>query len=558
VQDTTNSLEVRASRAKNQMAAAEQRVMQFKLSHQLVDVPAQQKAVLDQYLSMESEVVLQQQELASEQARLKSLSDRLHAADSAIKNGTGVRDDALVLNLQAQLNTLEMERTSQALKYTPAYPGILPDLDVRIADVKQRLAKAVQGTLDNKKPSLQAQGALVEEVKKAQTDVQYRQARLDEAIKERESLQSQLSDLPQTSHQYAALVRDADMAAALYTSLQTALNSARLDQDIANGNVQLAQEAIAPDQPFRPNLTRDLLFGAAIGLFLSLVSVLLLEQSDRRIRDLDNARRAIPGPIIGSMPQMSRAEMRDMLAGRTPPLAVEAYSLARANLELAVRRATGAQPWQRQILMVTSAVPGEGKSLTAAELARSMARAGKSVILVDADMRRPAQNRLFRTAEPHGLADVLSGDMTLEETLVAGDVDNLAILHSGATRRNPTELISLPQMRQTLDALRQEADVVIVDTPASATVADALLLAPYVDCILHVVGAGHVDEEAVQETTRALNAAAPRTMVFFLNRAARDRGRYYGKYYYREGANRNGAPAALLSASRDFDPGDRS
>lgn len=532
VRDMTDSLQVRADRAKAQMLAAERKETAFKNSHHLVDVTTQQKAALEQYLTREADVATEQQALVSEEARLKSLADRLQSLDTEIKNGTGVRDDSLVLNLQQQLSTLEIERASMALKYTPAYPGVLPELDAKIADIKDRLAKAVQSTLDNKKPSLQAQGTLFEDYKKAQTDVIYEHAKLAAAVKLRDDLKSQLADLPRTSQQYAALVRDEDMASSLYTSLQSALNSARLDRDMADGNVQLAQNAVAPDAPFRPNHMRDVLFGAAIGVFLSLVSVLLLEQSDRRIRDIGTARRAVTGPIVGALPEMSRSEMRDLLEGHTSAPAVEAYSLARANLSLALRSVALADPWQRPVLMITSAVPGEGKSLTAAELARSMARSGKSVILVDADMRRPSQNRLFRTAEPYGLADVLSGEKSLEEALVAGDTANLSILHSGTPRRNPTELISLPQMKETLEALREEADMVIVDTPAASTVADALLLAPHVDCILHVVGVGRVDDVAVQETSEALNAAAPKAMLYFLNRARRNSSRY-GKYYYR-------------------------
>lgn len=565
VQDTTNSLAVRANRAKAQMLTAEQRETEFKRQHQLVDVPAQQKAALEQYQTRDAEVVSLTQDMASDEAKLKSLGDRLKAANAAIKGGTGVRDDTLVLNLQQQLSQLEIERASLAQKYTPEYPGMLPDIDAKIADVKGRLSKAVQSTLDNKKPSLQAQGALFEDYKQAQTTVLFQRAKLNAAVQFRDQLKQQLAGLPQVSRDYAGLVRESELATSLYGSLQSALNSARLNQDMASGNVQMAQYAFVPEKPFQPDPKRDLLLGGAAGVFLSMLAVLLLEQSDRRVRDVDKARSLLGGPIVGALPKMSQGEMRAMREGRTPPQAIEAYSLARANLTLAVRAATNSEPWHKQILMVTSAVPGEGKSVTAAELARSLARAGKSVILVDADMRRPSQNRLFRTEEPNGLADVLAGEMTLDDALVASDTENLSILHSGTPGRNPSELISQPQMLETLSALRQEADVVIIDTPAAATVADALLLVPHVDCVLHVVGAGKVDEDTVRESTASLSAAAPKTMVYFLNRASKERG-YYGKYYYRQGVYRendlhehkalssSAPPAATTAAEPSADP----
>jgi capsular exopolysaccharide synthesis family protein len=252
---------------------------------------------------------------------------------------------------------------------------------------------------------------------------------------------------------------------------------------------------------------------------------------------------------------MSRSQISAMHAGDDVPQLIEAFSLARANLALAVRNGTERELWDHQIIMVTSAVSGEGKSVTSAQLALSIARAGKSVILVDADLRRPAQNGLFNTDEPYGLAEVLRGEMDLDEALVTADPSNLWILHSGSATRNPTEIISLPQMERLLGLLRHEADVIVIDTPACCTVADALLLAPHVDCILHVVGAGIVDEGTVQEAAAALNAAQPNTYAFFINRAPRDRNNDYGYYYNRvgngsDGTGANGSSGSPRSAGR--------
>jgi Mrp family chromosome partitioning ATPase len=174
-------------------------------------------------------------------------------------------------------------------------------------------------------------------------------------------------------------------------------------------------------------------------------------------------------------------------------------------------------------------------------------------------MRRPSQNRLFNTAEPVGLADVLANGLPLAEALVTSDTENLSILHSGMPVRNPTELISLPQMVETLEALRSEADVVIIDAPACAAMADALLIAPHVDCIFHVIGVGMVDEQLMAQTIAALNAAAPKTMVFFVNRTPKpSRGKSYSSYYSYQytysgaGASNGAGPSPLpLPAAED-------
>jgi capsular exopolysaccharide synthesis family protein len=321
---------------------------------------------------------------------------------------------------------------------------------------------------------------------------------------------------------YARIARSADVARQLYTSLQASLNAARLDRDAANGNVDIAYPASVPDKPLRPDMKRDLFFGAAVGLLLSVITVFLLEQADRRVHSPEEMRRLITGPVVGTIPQLSRSEVHSLASGGDAPRASEAYSMIWANLSLVTRRQVpegGAAADHSQTMLITSSLPGEGKSFTAAQLARNIARAGKRVLLVDADLRRPMQNRLFNMNEPVGLANVLSGDLTLDDALVASGTENLTLLHAGSSKRNPTELISSEAMTALLEALRSEADIVIIDAPACAVVADALFIAPHIDTIVHVIGAGQVDSALVRDTTAALAAAAPKIMTYLMNRA---------------------------------------
>ncbi len=536
--ETMESLERRARRARAQMVEAERLETAFKQQHQLVDVSAQEKAALDRYLARDAEVGAIKQDLIAQQVNLKALGSRLQNVAAEIRNGTGVRDDALVMGLQQQLNQQEIAFANDRLTFTMDYPG-MREKEIAIQQLRERLDKAVRDTLDNKKPSLQTQGQLFEQYKQAQVNVLLTQAKLAAAVSLRDQLKRQTQQWPQASMEYARLAQNAAMARSLYTSLQSALNAARVDVDTAGSNVAIAQEAYGPEQPFRPNRARDLMFGGALGLLLALVAVFVLEQSDRRVRSIEDIRRVVPGPIVGALPRMSRAQLRGLLQGAPPPQAQEAYSLARANLSLALRAAALEDPERHPVILITSALPGEGKSVSAASLARAIARSGKRVILVDADLRRPAQARLFRTEASHGLAEVLTGSRILEEALTSSDTPNLTLLHSGTAPCNPTDLVSQPQMAALLDQLRRLADVVIVDAPACSVVADALFLAPYADCIFHVIGAGQTDADIVRDTTAALHAATPRTMVFFVNRAPKDRGHAYKHYYAYAGGPRN-------------------
>ncbi len=534
VREITASLETRAKRARDQMLSAEQAETAFKKRNRLVDVPEQFKSSLSHYLSYDAEVADLKQDVASQSARVAALAGQLGATDKSIREGEGVRDDALVQTLQRQLNDLEIERAKTALTYTPEFPGLLPNYDSQIKDLRDRLTRAVQGTLDNKRPSLTAQDALAQNYKQAELGLIFSRAKLTGAAAQRDTLKRSLAGVPDASMQYARLARSSEMAQHLHSSLQASLNAVRVNNDLVSGNVQVTSEAIVPDAPFFPSRSRNLLLGGMLGLGTAMLCSFLLQNADHAVRTLNHARRLASGPIIGTLPRMSRSAIRDLENGGASPFALEAYSLARANLALTARATLKDEPWTKQVILITSAVPGEGKSLTAAYIARSLARSGKSVVLVDADLRRPAMNRLFSTAETTGLADVLIGQTTLEEALVSSDTDNLFVLHSGVPDRNPMELISRPEMSQTLARLRETADIVIVDTPACVAVADALLLAPHADCIVQVIGLGKANEEMTLETTSTLRAAAPKTLVYFVNRAPRSARHAYTKYYHYE------------------------
>jgi capsular exopolysaccharide synthesis family protein len=362
--------------------------------------------------------------------------------------------------------------------------------------------------------------------------------------------------------QYARLARNADLSRQLEASLQAAVNRVRVSGDLVSGNVTMASEAVMPEAPFFPNRERNLLFGGMLGLGLAIILGFIRENSDHCVRRIQHVRRLSPVPIIGTLPMMTRRQLRALESGEAPAQALEAYSLARANLAMAARDALksslappalsdGHDAHSRaQVILVTSAVPGEGKSLTSAYMARSLALSGRTVVLVDADMRRPAMNRLFNTAETSGLADVLIGRIPVGEAIVRSDTENLFVVHSGTPSRNPSELLSRPQVPEVIDSLRDIADIVIIDTPACAAVADGLLLAHHTDCIVQVVGLSKVNEEILIETTTALQSAGPKVLTYFVNRTPRESRRNHTSYYYTMKRETGREPVGASAVSR--------
>ena len=200
---------------------------------------------------------------------------------------------------------------------------------------------------------------------------------------------------------------------------------------------------------------------------------------------------------------------------------------------------------QLKSLVVTSAGPGEGKSLVAANLAAAFAQAGRSVILVDADMRRPTVYKRLNLPNSVGLSSLIIAEnatdpAVMERFLQQGPAPSLRILTSGPIPPNPAELLSLPWAPDVFEALESQADLVIWDTPPALTVTDAVILAERVDATLQVVRAGHTRRDLIVKTREALTRVGANVLPPVLNRVrARDVG-YYQYYYYRYGREGEG------------------
>lgn len=519
-------LEIQTAQAKKQAADADAKLLAFQQTHRLggvgvLDPQTQKTAALNALAAQNAVVAGLQNDTVAAQATAAADLAQLQQGKAAIAKTHTVRDDSQVFKLQASLSDLERKRFDIAQRYygNQTYGKVLlAPLDGQIADTQARLTQAIQAL---SQPSLQDQGALQAASDNAQSAARAAQVKLAGAIAQRSLLQQQTLDLPRLSQEAQNLIDSQTQAHSLYNAASAAVQAAQINKNVASGNVQIVQDAFAPAAPFRPNPKHDLLVGFGIGLVLALLAVLLLEQTDSSVRTAADVRRLVDGPVVAVLPQMTRAEKSQFSGGGRPPHLIETYNAARANLSLAMRQRAGVNLDDHQIILVTSALPGEGKSLTASELAQSFARAGRRVALVNADMRRPSSLMQAGKTSPPGLAEVLCGEISVEEALLPTETENLSVLQGGNATQNPMDLISQPHMAEAMQALRAAADVVIVDSPPAAVVADALLLAPHVDCILYVIGVGMVDSENMRNTAGALAAAAPKMLAYFVNRVPR-------------------------------------
>ncbi len=514
VQATIARLVPRTEAARRKMDEAMTRQLAYQKGHQILDSGSQAAIALHRLESRTEAVASLQQELDAEQTTANSLKSQLDKQNQSVQTA-GPRDDNYTTTLKERLSDLNLQRAALARTVTPAYPGKLKPLDEEIADVQARLAAAVKATQNANNPTLPALALLQQNYQAALTQLTTTQKKLSDAQASKNQAQAAMVPLVQTGSTYEQVARQAADATNAYNGLQAALSSAQLRESQINGDIQITQSAVAADTPAKPNPSLNMLMGGLLGLLVSLALVFIIEQMDRRVRTEDQVERLGSGPILGALPRLSRSALTLLDRKQLPIPVAESYSLAGANL----LRVLGApQAGQGRIVMVTSAQVGEGKSLTAAELARSLARSGKRVILVDADMRRPALTTLFDNAPEEGLIEVLSGKVLMDDALAASETPNLSVLFNNSPRVNSADIIVSPHMTNFLQMVRSRADVVVLDTP-SCTVVDPLLLAPSVDYVLQVIDLGRANEDAVNSTSSVLSGLAP--LGLFINRTSK-------------------------------------
>jgi capsular exopolysaccharide synthesis family protein len=306
--------------------------------------------------------------------------------------------------------------------------------------------------------------------------------------------------------------------------------------------VVAGDSARLPTSPSSPNTRLNVALGALIGLALGIGYAVVRHVLDRRLRDPRDIERETGVAVVGTIPlDKDLAASRKVLAfdaalGDTGSVVVaEALRELRTNLQF---MSVDDPP---RAIVVTSPVPGDGKSTTAANLAVSLAAAGEPVILIDADLRRPVISTLFGLPDGAGLTDVIAGRATVDDVAHRID-DNLTVIGAGRIPPNPSELLGSRRMRELVKQLSASA-LVIIDTPPLLPVTDAAILATRADGALIVTTAGRTTYDMLQKALENLEKANARALGVVLNKVPRRgaAGGYYGYQYQSYQAKEKGS-----------------
>lgn len=342
--------------------------------------------------------------------------------------------------------------------------------------------------------------------------------------------QLQAAPGPGTQEEIARLEDNLALYRESYASLLRSYEEIRVAEGESLDTVIVVEPAEVPKEPVSPRTLLNTALAGAVGAMLAVGVVFLIEYLDDTIKTPDDAQRELALPTLGTISRIARVKSwRDSLVTFWHPRSPisEAYRVVRTNIQFStVGNPTSA-------LLVTSAVPLEGKTTTAANLAVVMAQAGKKVVLVDADLRRPTLHDAFDVRREPGLTDLLVAErLRPSEALIETHIDGLRLLPSGTLPPNPAELLGSERMKRVLAQLEEEADVVILDSPPVLAVADASIVASRSSGVLLVVDAGKTRCEACRQGKEALEKAGGRLLGVVLNKVVPRRGGYYYYHHY--------------------------
>ncbi|MEO1785644.1 MAG: polysaccharide biosynthesis tyrosine autokinase [Pseudomonadota bacterium] len=414
--------------------------------------------------------------------------------------------------LRASRSDLVAEYQELLGKFKPEYPDMVR-LQARIDAIDEELreeSKAIVIALEGEyNAALARERSLQDRVSQLKNDVQSeRNRRID----------------------YTILKREVDTNRSQYEALLNRLKEVSIASGVGSSQVSIVDRAVVPTFPFEPNLPRTLLQFFIVSFGLGIGAAFALNYVDDTIKTPEDIRKKLGLPAIGIIPKIAGKNELVIDSLDDPKSGIsEAFVSARTALEFTT---DGGAP---KSLLVTSTRPSEGKTSTTISMARAFARIGRSVLIIDADMRKPSF--VVENKSSIGLSGLLTSDASLRDHAIRSDTPGLWLLPSGVIPPNPAELLSGPRLRQVVRDAEDAFDIVIVDSPPVLSFADAPLLGASCSGALIVIQAGAIRRPAVERTLGRLYESRTNVLgVVLMKFDAKTAGYDYGYYYSAYGA----------------------
>ena len=327
-----------------------------------------------------------------------------------------------------------------------------------------------------------------------------------------------------------AVTKDAEISAELCNIIADVAPDF-LIRVVGAGSVEAIGEAKPDYNPVSPNVMKFTLLGILAGMLIAVIIIFIIDFVDNTIKDSDELNTKYDKAIIGEIPSFSGSkkkndneERKTLLDKEFPFHIVESYKAMRTNIVFSLSTS------EKKIFAVSSADPGEGKSTTSANIAIALAQADHRVLLIDADMRKPVQHKIFKVKNKNGLSSVIGKMITPEQSTQKNIIKNLDLLTAGPKPPNPSELLASEQAEKVLNELSEKYDYVVVDTPPVNVVSDAMGISKSLAGILLVLKYGETTFDTTEKAMKKIQLADMNMLGFIINDIS---GKHHSGYYYR-------------------------
>jgi polysaccharide biosynthesis transport protein len=536
---STRELKARAVRAEESLA-------NYTRAHNNIAPQGKGSLSADRLLRLQAEVT------RSETDRIIKESLYEDVKNGRVEHVPGVYSDANLGELQKKLGDLMVQAAQLDVNYGPDNP--------QTVEVQQQIA-AIRKQIESHRKSMEVKLKL--DFDRAVRDEQRFSRALEEAKDDtaKENLDT---------FQYGILQQEVDTTKALYNNFLEKSSEAKFELAQQQNNLRVVEPARAPRRPTGPNRTLWTMIGFVFSLTFGVGLALILEFLDRSIKSADGLSHRLQLPALAVIPTFSRKEARVLrgkfnrklklpavaaanghaangdaavngaahgslvnplpsepklisLGGRSP--AHEAYRLLRTSI-MSSESGAGikSKTW-----LITSSQPSEGKTTTAINVATSIAHLGRSVLIVDCDLRRPTAHKRLRVDQEPGLSTYLSGEVELENVIQKLDIPGLSFIPSGAPPFNPGDMISSRKMKEMVETLANLCDYIVFDSPP-LLLADPLILSTIVDSVILVVNGGKSNWETMSLARQELSSVGANVFGVVLNDVPAKHIPYYGHY----------------------------
>jgi polysaccharide biosynthesis transport protein len=504
---------------------SQEKLVRYQREHEILGTDEKQNIITAKLDELNKEMTVAESDRMQKEAvyRQTESNDPVAIAAAIISDGPGTAGGGLLDKLHDQQASLRIQVAELSTQFGPSYPKV-EQLDNQIKEIDHQLQLETSKAVDHLKQRYLA--ALQRETMlRAAFDKQKQEA----------------NKLNESAIEYSILKRDVDSNRTLYEGLLEKLKEAGVTAGLRSNNFRIINAARVPSSPSEPNIPRNLSFALVLGVISGIGLAFMLENMDNTVRTPEQAQSISGLPSLGMIPLGSKSvhgasgkrlaltpakEVVETVTQIRPQSQMaESYRALRTSLLLSN---LGAPP---KVIMVTSARPQEGKTTTSINTAIVLAQKGVRVLLVDADLRRPSVHKALGMGPRSGLSNVLTGSATLQQTITTSPIlPNLLIIPAGTPPPNPAELLASSNMRDLIAELRQQFDHIVIDTPPTLSVTDAVVLSPRADATILVIRSGHTTKQALRRARDILTQVNAHVAGVLLNAVDLTSPDYY--YYY--------------------------